>query len=924
MKIRGFTRVVLVTTAFALLCVPVVVAQRAFAQETSGLEPTGDAPSASPTPTSEPASSAASANPTGSAEEDIPLPYDDKPATDGDAPPPGTEVRVIVAGETEAAAAYAAGDSVTGFNAADMEALGALSIADLAGFTPNLEIVTTGATTPTFFIRGVGLNDFSANASGAVAIFQDDVNINAPAMQLGTIFDMENVVIQRGPVGTGAARNASAGAIRLFSRKPRGSYNGFLRSTFGNYNFNDFEGAIEAPIYEDILLGRIAFRSSYRDGYQTNGCGGMTAYPGFRPNNSPGNANDPAWSYCGENVPYPGQSLGEGNGISTGFTPLPLNLPTKVNNLGTWATRATLRFQPTLDQDWLLNGHVANRDEYTRLGIQYGTKGQQVYPDGSTIDGILGGLQGTSSTEFVRPQVTQMIQQLTQLYRIPLAANCPTTGNCPNRVFSTAAPAARIAVANDIAANLDTDPYTGYYDRVGDTTNLVYGGYLSGEIALPAELTFKTVSGYDAYTRTIDGDTDQSPNVIVEIASQDQGWQYYQNFDLSGALDVSPIEWNVGGYFLYEDLHFESDVNFGQATGLGIGDRQYVQTAWSFGVYAGLEWSFWDDFTLDGGIRYNWEDKFIDYFLRSSTTPVTAERTEVRSAPTGEIRLTYNFTQDAHAYWKYTRGWKGGQFNATGSLTDGVTYAEPEENNAYETGLRAAWFDNRVGLNLSIFYYDYSNYQLFTVQNSAGATPEFVVINANDVQVYGSEITLDTRPWDNTRLQARFGWLESYFIDFVNKNFVNQADPSNVGPELRRVRDLNYSGNRLVNSPEFKISLTAEQTVQLGRYGALTARYDTAWTDTTYFDPSEGRGLPNKNDQTFLPEYTIGQQPYWLHNLLFIYRPPTGNWALELFVRNVSDQVYRTFSFDATVFANTTIHYTGEPRMFGGTLSVNF
>jgi len=833
---------------------------------------------------------------------------------------------VIVAGESEAAAAYAAGDSVTGFNAADMEALGALSIADLAGFTPNLEIVTTGATTPTFFIRGVGLNDFSANASGAVAIFQDDVNINAPAMQLGTIFDMENVVIQRGPVGTGAARNASAGAIRLYSRKPRGTYNGYLRSTFGNYNFNDFEGAVEAPIYEDILLGRIAFRSSFRDGYQTNACGGFTSYgPNVRVTQQSGAADSPLWSLCGENVAPRGQSLGPGNGFSTGQSPIPLNLPTKVNNLGTWATRATLRFQPTLDQDWLLGGHVANRDEYSRLGIQYGTKGVQEYPDGSKIDGILGGLQGSGSPEFVRPQVTQMVDQLTQLYRIPLLQNCPPPPqNCPNTVTRAANPAARIAVANRLGADLDSDPYTGYYDKIGDTTNLVYGAYLSGEIALPAELTFKTVSGYDAYTRKIDTDTDQSPNVIVEIASQDLGWQYYQNFDLSGALDVQPIEWNTGGYFLYENLDFTSLPNFGAATGVGIGRRTYNQTGWSFGIYAGFEWSFWDDFTLDGGIRYNWEQKFIDYNLVSSGTSVSDQRTETRSAPTGEIRLTYNFTQDAHAYWKYTRGWKGGQFNATGSLRDGVTYAEPEENNAYETGLRAAWFDNRLNLNLSFFLYDYSNYQLFTVQNSAGATPEFVVINASNVQVYGSEVTVDTRPWDNTRFEARFGWLESYFIDFVNRNFVNQSDPSGFGPEIRRVRDLNYSGNRLVNSPEFKISLTAEQTVRLGRYGALTARYDVAWTDTTFFDPSEGRGLPNKDDQIFLPEYTIGQKPYWLHNLLFIYRPPVGNVSVEFYVRNLTDEVYRTFSFDATVFANTTIHYTGEPRMFGGTLSVNF
>ena len=175
--------------------------------------------------------------------------------------------------ESEAANDFETADSVTGFGAEDLAALGAQDIADLAAFTPNLEIVTAGATTPTFFIRGVGLNDFNSNSTGAVAIYQDDVAINAPALQLGTLFDVEAVNVLRGPQGTGLARNASAGAIKIYSRKPTGEFGGFLRSEFGNYDARDFEGAIEAPIYEDMLAGRFAFRFTERDGTMQNRCG---------------------------------------------------------------------------------------------------------------------------------------------------------------------------------------------------------------------------------------------------------------------------------------------------------------------------------------------------------------------------------------------------------------------------------------------------------------------------------------------------------------------------------------------------------------------------------------------------------------------------------------------------------------------------
>ena len=112
-----------------------------------------------------------------------------QPAEPTAPPDSGIEEIVVLGAESEAVSDFEAADSVVGFGAEDLAALGAQDVADLAAFTPNLEIVTSGATTPTFFIRGVGLNDFNANSTGAVAIYQDDVAINAPALQLGTLFE---------------------------------------------------------------------------------------------------------------------------------------------------------------------------------------------------------------------------------------------------------------------------------------------------------------------------------------------------------------------------------------------------------------------------------------------------------------------------------------------------------------------------------------------------------------------------------------------------------------------------------------------------------------------------------------------------------------------------------------------------------------
>jgi outer membrane receptor protein involved in Fe transport len=57
----------------------------------------------------------------------------------------------------------------------------------------------------------------------------------------------------------------------------------------------------------------------------------------------------------------------------------------------------------------------------------------------------------------------------------------------------------------------------------------------------------------------------------------------------------------------------------------------------------------------------------------------------------------------------------------------------------------------------------------------------------------------------------------------------------------------------------------------------------------------------------------------------FRYRPPLSNNVEILgWVRNVTDQAYKTFAFDGSFFANLTVNWVGEPRTFGGTVRFAF
>src|SRR5262245_17454824 len=387
------------------------------------------------------------------------------------APPSDVEVirikgRAVSGIQTEVPA------SVTQFNAADLQALGTQNVSDLAKVTPNVEIKTTGATAPTFFIRGVGLSDFSANASGAVAIYRDDVAINAPAIQLTPLFDLENVEVLRGPQSAGSGRNASAGAIKLYSRKPTGDLSAELRSSFGNYDFKDFEGAIEAPLAEEMLATRLAFRWTERGPIAANRCANKAG------------VDTTDISVCGE-----------------GFgTLIPSGLEEKVNNLGNWAARGQLRFQPPeLDMDWLLNLHGTKVDQLSTLGQAMGVE---------TV-AMASPILSLGWLTFGAYQEPDNREELIALGGSP-------EGGVPadqNRAASR-------QLAKNLARDLDLHPFKGDYDRTGKTTLDTWGSSLRGDWTL-GPVTLTSISDYEHYDRFRDADQDFTPQVLFEQIAED-------------------------------------------------------------------------------------------------------------------------------------------------------------------------------------------------------------------------------------------------------------------------------------------------------------------------------------------------------------------------------------------------------------------
>ena len=838
-----------------------------------------------------------------------------------DGPPEGFEV-INVKGREVTALESEVPTSVTQFTAEDIEALGAQNISDVSKVTPNVEIRTAGATSAVFFIRGVGLADFSANAAGAVAIYQDDVPINAPAMQLGLLYDLADVQVLRGPVGTGSGRNASAGAIKVYSRKPSGQFGASLRSTYGNYNYLDFEGAVEAPLVEEVLATRLAFRYSQRDPYAYNRCGGMPALNDLSarlPGPPPPGKTEFGPSFCGEellpltNNPY---SLAIPNSGNMYSSPLPGDLPSRVNDLGRWAARGQLLFQPPdLEMSWMLNGHGYHLEEFSTLGQAIGTT--PLY-------------SGTDRIGYTDPDIVAEFNQM---------RGCDSNGN--NCALNKTEAWEQLGPILANGRPLDTQPHHGDYNRVGMTILDTWGGFLRGDMTF-GNVDVTTITGYDAYNRFRDTDQDFTPDIVFEEIAEDSAWQISQELKAEVQLESEPIGFELGAFFLMQELSFDGRTPFPTIGSIPNSRRQYSEDLVSYGLFGRFAWDFLDNFTLEGGVRYNWEKKEIQFELEKTTGGISAEQTDasdsnIRQAPTGEINLMYTFPgQDVQLIWKYARGWKGGQFNAASSLNIAsrapISYAEPEEIDDFELKLAGKWWDERIIFNASMFYYKYSDYQVFIIQSQPSGPPELQIVNANEAQVYGTEASLMLMPLEGLvveeleglRLEARFGWLESEFLDFVNP--VSVVVPTGNYAAYTTQVPVDYSGNRLINAPEFKLSLTAQWTFDLGRWGTITPRYDGAWSSDISFNQAEGRETVQYNlvDENLtgsspvaLPECAVGQCAFWLHNLRLTYQTPDGNIEIAGWVRNIEDTVYRTYGFDASSFDQLIINYVSEPRFYG-------
>ena len=382
--------------------------------------------------------------------------------------------------------------------------------------------------------------------------------------------------------------------------------------------------------------------------------------------------------------------------------------------------------------------------------------------------------------------------------------------------------------------------------------------------------------------------------------------QWSQELRLSGGADR--FRWQVGGYYL--DMVWDTFQSVAGAAILsGItGSPSDTQKLSTYGKIDSSNWSGFgqveydlaSNWTLIGGLRWSQDNKSLAMRRVYEDVPQGVLPTETFNidnvAIPGIAKIDYgDYAARAQLNWKpqehtlvylaYNRGIKGGNWSLDplGAVADANLKHGPEKLNAYELGLKTDLGSGIARLNGAIFYYDYKDYQAFSI---VGLTPQ---VTNSDARAHGGELELTVSPGN--------GW--NFMLGTAYEDSTVDAVPDVFGGTVRANFPL---------APKLNVNALARyEWPAFG--GKLGAQLDGRWNDDQY--------LEGTNSQvSFEPSYAV-------LNANLDYMTANDKMRLSLWVKNVTDEAYRIYDLDLGLlgFIEQTF---APPRQFGVSVSYHW
>jgi outer membrane receptor protein involved in Fe transport len=133
--------------------------------------------------------------------------------------------------------------SIQAFTAEELELGGITNGRDLGIMVPNVVLnPNTGGAQPNFYIRGLP----------GVGLYVDGVWQDGFGFQQMDFAEMERVEVLLGPQGTLFGRNTNAGAVNMTTRRPADEFGARVKFDVGDFNRRDVQLAVDLPVTDKL------------------------------------------------------------------------------------------------------------------------------------------------------------------------------------------------------------------------------------------------------------------------------------------------------------------------------------------------------------------------------------------------------------------------------------------------------------------------------------------------------------------------------------------------------------------------------------------------------------------------------------------------------------------------------------------------